>query len=187
MQDGTFARRQIQHLALQLQGLDALTVAANQPFGDLAGGRFFFFVSIEGLVGGFLPLNGFEHLDVLLGLRRHPLVALGLDLQGARTQLRRFAFLGAQEPGAQLVEEGLALIRFGGSSRPGKGAEVQIGRWPGRTGQGRQEAVVDGLNFPGLRFGVEHKPLAHDAHRAALLVKEAGHAIGIARVLVDVE
>ena len=187
LQDGTLARRQIQHLALQLQGLDALTVAATQPFGDLAGGRFFFFVSVEGLVGGFLPLDGFEHLDVLLGLRRHPLVALGLDLQGARTQLRRFAFLSPQEPGAKLVEEGLALIGFGGNARSGKGAQIQIGGWPGRSGQGRQEAVVDGLNFPGLRFGVEHEPLAHNAHRAALLVKEAGHAIGIARVLVDVE
>src|SRR3546814_13559613 len=70
----------------------------------LAGCRFSFFLSIEGLVGCFLPLHGFEHLDVLLCLRRHSLVALGLDLQGARTQLRRFAFLGAQEPGAQLVD-----------------------------------------------------------------------------------
>src|SRR3546814_12622652 len=101
--------------------------------------------------------------------------------------LRRFAFLGAQEPGAQLVEEGFALIGLGSSRRPGKGAQIQIGRWPRRSGPGRQEVVVDGLNFPGLRFGVEHEPLAHYPHPAAPLANEAGHPTAMIRGLVVVE
>ncbi|MCB1967386.1 hypothetical protein CDO44_03055 [Pigmentiphaga sp. NML080357] len=90
------AAQMTNHLALQL---DRLGLAEMSCIAGVGGGVP---ALVKTATSGrpILALDGFEHLDVLLGLRRHPLVALGLDLQGARTQLRRFAFLGAQEPGA---------------------------------------------------------------------------------------
>jgi hypothetical protein len=157
-----------------------------RPFGDLARGGFFFFKGVEGFVRFLLALDGFEHLDVLLGFGRHTLVALGFDLQGTGAQFGGFALLGAGQARAQLVEERFAFVEFFGGLGLFKAGEVQA-PWTGLARQGRQELVVDGLHFLGLRLGVQHELLPHDAHRAALLVEEFRYPVHIPRVLVDVE
>ena len=84
-----------------------------------------------------------------------------------------------------MIEEGFAFVEFFCRLGFFESGEVEAGA--GLARQRWQKLVVDRLDLLGLRLGVEHEFLAHDAHGAALLVKELGNPVGIARVLVDVE